>query len=118
LKHHAHLALFRRQRETRRTEHAAIEGDTAAVHRFEAGDGAKRRGLAAAARAEQAGNGTGSNAEGQVGEDDIIVIAAGDIADVQKRIHRPANARDAASLSCATVKIMPAKSILRLPFAP
>ncbi|KAG1436387.1 hypothetical protein G6F56_013578 [Rhizopus delemar] len=53
LEHHADAAQFRRHLLGGRGNDGAVQQDAAVTHRFEAGDGAQYRGLAAAGRPQQ-----------------------------------------------------------------
>ncbi|KAG0760726.1 hypothetical protein G6F22_019055 [Rhizopus arrhizus] len=66
LEHHADAAQFRCHLLGGRGNDGAVQQDAAVTHRFEAGDGAQYRGLAAAGLAQQAANVSGRQAQGQV----------------------------------------------------
>src|SRR5690606_1781713 len=70
-----------------RAERVAVEHDRACIYRLETGDRAQRRGLAAAARSEQAGDVSGRNAEAEVLEYPLLAVTAGDGLDVELRAH-------------------------------
>jgi hypothetical protein len=59
LEDHADAPLFRRQREAGTADRTPFEPDLAGNHRLEAGDAAQQCRLAAARRAEQAGDAAG-----------------------------------------------------------
>lgn len=85
LEHHAETALFRRHREARTAEHLAVDQDASGAHALEAGNAPERRGLAAAARAEQAADGAGRNAKRQVRQH--LVVAVGLLDPLHRQPH-------------------------------
>src|SRR5690606_40376014 len=75
LEHHADPAPLGGHGLARYRELHAAERDAAFDERLEAGDAAQHRGLAAAARAKQAADTTGLEAEGHVANDRLAAVA-------------------------------------------
>ena len=61
---------------------------------MKAGDGAQHRGLAAAARAQQADDAAGRDAHGQAAHDGPFVVAAFDIVERQYLVRHKSNGQD------------------------
>ncbi|MNC71794.1 hypothetical protein D3C75_1227530 [compost metagenome] len=84
LEHHADAAFLRGEGEAGAGDGLAGQLDFAFVYRFETGNSPQSGGLAAAGRAQQATDVTGVQMQVQVLHHTLVLIAAGEVAQVKQ----------------------------------
>ncbi|MNP70114.1 hypothetical protein D3C76_1663040 [compost metagenome] len=85
LEHHADAAFFRGEGETGAGNGFPGQLDFTLVHRFEAGNGAQRGGLAAPGGTEQATDIAGIEMQVEVLHDPLVLVTAGQVLQIQQQ---------------------------------